>query len=204
MQQPTTAIMKSNVQTKTQTVGQTKMKEQTVGQTKTKTKEIIENPDTTLFIKSLLEKRITLPIQDLDANIKENIIRIIRKRFTGKCIEEGFVLPSSIDLKTYSCGKLGPGGTIVVVQFTCMVCNPGPGIVIPCMVTDITKAGVHAMYILPDDNNIKPISVYILRDHEFKSDKFDKVKKGDMIQARILGSRFELDDPCINAVAEFA
>lgn len=198
MQPQGTATMKSNAQTKPQTKEQT----QTKGQTKTK--EIIESTDTTLFIESLLEKRITLLIQDLDANIKENIIRIIRQRFTGKCIEEGFVLPSSIDLKTYSCGKLGPGGTIVVVQFTCMVCNPGPGIIIPCMVTDITKAGVHAMYILPDDNNIKPISVYILRDHEFRSDKFDKVKKGDMIQARILGSRFELDDPCINAVAEFA
>jgi hypothetical protein len=162
--------------------------------------------DDALFTECLIEKRITLPIQDLDVNIKENIIRHIKKRFTGKCIEEGFVLPQSVELKTYSCGKLGPHGTIVVVHFTCSICNPGPGLVVQCMVTDITKAGVHAMCILQNNEQpeVKPVSIYILRDHEFKSDKFDTVKKGEIIQARILGSRFELDDPCINAVAEFA
>jgi DNA-directed RNA polymerase subunit E'/Rpb7 len=55
-----------------------------------------------LFIESVLEKRIVLPIKDMNENMNENILREIRRRCTGKCIEEGFVHPESIELKNFS------------------------------------------------------------------------------------------------------
>lgn len=156
-----------------------------------------------LFMETLIEKRITLPIDQMNERFEENIVRSIQRAYTGKCVEEGYIHPTSIKIQSYSAGKVGTQGTNVVVLFTCLACNPPSGLVVSCTVSDLTKAGVHAMCASFDDPSIQPISIYILRDHEFNSDMFDKVKKGDVIQARILGARFELGDKCINAVAEF-
>jgi len=158
-----------------------------------------------LFVDSLLEKRVVLPIQYMDERMEDHLLQHIRRLFTGKCIEEGFVHSGSIVIKSYSAGKIGPHGIHLVVLFQCLVCYPPAGLIVSCTVTDLTKAGVHAVcqVVMDKETVMKPVSVYVLRDHEFKSDMFDRVKKGDTIQVRILGSRFELGDPCINAVAEF-
>ena len=166
-------------------------------------KEIMEDINS-LFVESLLEKRVVLPIKYLDENMEKNVVNQIRRQFTGKCIEEGFIHPESVSLKSYSAGKIGPHGIHLMVLFSCQICYPPAGLIVSCTVTDLTKAGVHAVCQIATEAGIfKPVSVYILRDHEFKSDMFDRVKKGEMIKARILGSRFELGDSCINAVAEF-
>ena len=159
--------------------------------------------DDALFMESLIEKRITLPIDQMDERLEDNLLRAICRSFTYKCIEEGYLHPGSIKIQTYSAGKIGTQGTNVVVLFSCLVCNPPAGMVVKCTVSDVTKAGVHAMCSDSKDPGIQPVSIYILRDHEFNSTMFDTVKKGDVIEARILGNRFELGDKCINAVAEF-
>ena len=157
-----------------------------------------------IFSKIMIEKRLTLSILEMTENMEKNITNYIRKKFTGKCIEEGYIHPGSIELKNYSAGKIGPHGINVCVLFTCLVCNPPAGMIVSCTITELTKAGVHAVCSETYESDIiKPVTVYILRDHEFMSPMFDKVKKGDVIRARILGTRFELNDPCINAVAEF-
>jgi DNA-directed RNA polymerase subunit E'/Rpb7 len=161
------------------------------------------NNDDGLFILSLIEKRITLTIDQMTDKLEDNLLKAIRKSFTNKCIEEGFVHPGSIQIKSYSAGKIGTQGTNIIVLFTCLTCNPPAGLVVQCTITDLTKAGVHAMCYDKADHSIQPLSLYILRDHEFNNSLFDTVKKGDTIQARILGTRFELGDKCINAVAEF-
>jgi len=155
-----------------------------------------------IWTEALVEKRVFLPVKLMTERMEEHLEKQILKRFANKCIEEGYVLASSIRIKNYSCGKITSQGVHIVVLFYCMVCHPPPGLVLSCIVSDITKAGVHAILHVAEEN-VDPISVYVLRDHERQHEMFEKVVKGDTIRVRLLGARFELDDPCIQAVAEF-
>jgi DNA-directed RNA polymerase subunit E'/Rpb7 len=155
-----------------------------------------------IWTEALVEKRVFLSVNQMTEKMEEHLEKQIRKRFSNKCIEEGYVLASSIRIKNYSCGKITNQGIHMVVMFYCLVCHPPPGVILNCIVSDITKAGVHAMLHLAEEN-VDPISVYVLRDHERQHEMFEKVTKGDTIRVRLLGARFELDDPCIQAVAEF-
>ena len=56
------------------------------------------------YIKSLLTKKISLHITEIGKNIKQNLEHKIISMVEGKCIEEGFIRPSSVKIQTYSCG----------------------------------------------------------------------------------------------------
>lgn len=155
-----------------------------------------------LWSEALIEKRVFLPVHQINEKMEAHLLQHLRKRFAGKCIEEGFVRPSSIQLKNYSCGKISSQGVHIVVFFYCLVCNPSAGTEVRCVVSDTTKAGIHAVYRMPEEN-IEPLSVYVLRDHDSRNEQFEQAQKGDTIRLKLLGTRFELDDPSIQAVAEF-
>jgi DNA-directed RNA polymerase subunit E'/Rpb7 len=155
-----------------------------------------------LWTEALIEKRVFLPVSQVNEKMDTHLVQHLKKRFAGKCIDEGYVRPSSIQLKNYSCGKITNQGIHIVVFFYCLVCNPSAGVEVQCTVSDTTKAGIHALVRIPEEN-IEPLSVYVLRDHDSRNEQFEKVQKGDIIRLKLLGTRFELDDPSIHAVAEF-
>jgi len=71
----------------------------------------------------------------------------------------------------------------------------------------ISKAGIHAEVI--DDEDTVPVVIFIARDHNMVDSKyketkenFENLKKNENlnIQARIIGIRFELNDPNICAI----
>lgn len=158
-----------------------------------------------LFSNTLLEKRIVLPITEINADLEENLLKHLVKRLNGKCIEEGYVLTSSITLDQYSAGKLTSSGVEFVVVFRCKICCPVEGMVLEAVISEITKAGVHAFALAEDGQ--KPLNIYILRDHEYLHPMFadeTKLKRNMPITVKIVGIRYELNDPSIHAIAEFA
>jgi hypothetical protein len=70
---------------------------------------------------------------------------------------------------------------------------------VECKVKNITKAGIHAE-VKDNEDNI-PIIVFIARDHNYSNYLFDEVEKDKVINAKIIGVRFELNDPSITAIA---
>ena len=158
-----------------------------------------------LFSNTLLEKRVVLPITEINADLETNLLNFIRKRLDGKCIEEGWVLASSITMEQYSAGNLTSSGVEFIVVFRCKICRPVEGTVLDAIISDITKAGVHAFALA--ENGQKPLNLYILRDHEYLHPLFSdetKMKRNAPITVKIVGVRYELNDPSIHAIAEFA
>ena len=158
-----------------------------------------------LFVDSLLEKRVVLPITSVNADLEENLLKSIVDKVHNKCVEEGYILSSSIRLEQYSVGKLTTSGIEFIVLVKCKVCHPVEGMVVRATISDITKAGVHAACYTED--NQKPLTVYVLRDHEYKHPLFEeetRLKKNMPITVRIVGVRYELNDSSIHAIAEFA
>jgi len=152
-----------------------------------------------VYSKSVLETKVVLSITEIGKNIKPNLENKITSKISGKCIAEGFIKPSSIKVLNYSSGTLAADRVEYHVVFECMICLPVEGMLVECVTKTITKAGIHAQII--DDEGNMPVTVFIARDHHHMDQRFQNVKDGDKITARIIGIRFELNDACICAIA---
>ena len=84
------------------------------------------------------------------------------------------------------------------IMFECEICFPVEGMYIDCVVKNITKAGIRAEI----DEEKSPVIVFLARDHHFKHPTFAKLSEGDIINVRVVGQRFELNDNFISVIAE--
>jgi DNA-directed RNA polymerase subunit E'/Rpb7 len=150
------------------------------------------------YIKSLLEKKVFLKITDIGNNIKPNLERMIASMVEGKCTVEGFIKPGSVNVINYSCGKVNGEYVEYHTVYECMVCHPVEGMDIECICKTLTKAGIHAEVI--DQNGNIPITIFISRDHHMNHHEFGLVKEEGRILVKIIGIRFELNDPYICAI----
>jgi DNA-directed RNA polymerase subunit E'/Rpb7 len=148
-----------------------------------------------VYIQSMLTMKIVLPIVEVGKNVKENLEKIISKRNEGKCIAEGFIRPGSIKVIRYSSGNVSGPYVEFDTVFECMICHPVEGMLIECDVKTITKAGIHAE--VTDTAGAVPITAFVARDHHFNDRAFGEIKENAKIVVRVVGVRFELNDPYI-------
>lgn len=151
-----------------------------------------------IFVSSIISKRITLNFNQVDQNIKQNLLKKLQIDFEGKCNIEGYIKNNSISIISYSCGVLRGESISFDIIFECLVCFPVEGMIITCKVKDITKAGIRAL--LPNEEKI--LMIFIARDHHYNSQKFSQINVDDEIKVKVLGQRFELNDPFISVIAE--
>ncbi len=156
-----------------------------------------------VYMKQLLSTKVFVPITEVGKNMKSNLEKMIVQKTEGKCIPEGYVRPKSVNVVKYSAGMINvTNGKFVefFVLYECLVCNPVEGMIIDCRATDITMAGIHA--IVESDVPGRPlIEVFVARDHNYMNRKFAEIKEGERLKVRIIGKRFELNDPCITVCA---
>ena len=53
-----------------------------------------------------------------------------------------------------------------------------------------------------DETGIIPITVFVARDHHIRNNTFMNVKETDTLMVRVIGVRFQLNDPFISVLAE--
>ena len=70
--------------------------------------------------------------------------------------------------------------------------------IISAKVKDITKAGIRAL--LPNDD--KTLMIFVARDHHYNSQKFSQINVDEDIKVKVLGQRFEINDPFIAVIGE--
>ena len=152
-----------------------------------------------LYMPAMITQRIPLSIVNVGNNIKQSLEKKIAFQIEGKCIVEGYVKPGSCRVVSYSSGELSDSNVIFEVVTECQVCLPVEGMHIRCVVKNITEsAGIKA----ETAEDPSPVVIYIARDHHFDNSKFNKVKVGDTIMARVIGQRFELNDSYVSVIAE--
>jgi len=158
--------------------------------------------DHNLYSRNMLEMKVILLPQELGENktiknIKQKIVNIIE----GKCIQEGFVKPNSVNILRYSTGLVKNRYIEFAVVFECKTCNPTEGLILhDCVCTSVTKGGIHAN-IYDNQKNI-PVTVYIHRDQFAENRTFQSIQKEDIFDIRVIGSRFELNDPYVEIIGE--
>lgn len=152
-----------------------------------------------VYINSMLSKRVVLKITEIGQKLKQNLEKKIKNSIEGKCITEGFIRPKTVEIVSYSCGLVKDDHIEFHVIYQCLVCNPIKDMEVVCRVKNITKAGIHAE--VRDNEDNVPITVFVARDHNYTNKMFDEVEKDATIRVKIIGVRFELNDPSITAIA---
>lgn len=153
-----------------------------------------------VYMPSVLTMKIILNITEIGKNVKQNIELAITKQIVGKCIAEGFVKPNSIKIINYSSGLVNSENIEFQTVFECMICHPVEGMIIECQAKTITKAGIHSEVV--DDNGVMPVTIFIARDHHFTDKQFNNIKENSKLSVRVIGIRYELNDPYICVIGK--
>ena len=151
-----------------------------------------------VYVRSLLSMKVVLKITEIGRQVKQNLERKIVQQTEGKCIPQGFIRPNSVRIVSYSSGNVQSENIEFTTVYECLVCRPVENMRIDCTARTITKAGIHAEVVT--DDNVVPLTVFIARDHNYTNRDFDKIKENSKIQVKILGIRYELNDPSICAI----
>ena len=152
-----------------------------------------------VYVRNMIHKKMYLKIREVGRNTKANLERKVIDQVAGKCIPEGYIRPDSIRILSYSSGIVNLENIEFHVVFECLVCNPVEGMKVDCVVKTITKAGIHGEVIT--DKGYIPLKVFVARDHNYSNKLFGQVKEGGTIKVKLIGKRFELNDPYIVAIA---
>jgi DNA-directed RNA polymerase subunit E'/Rpb7 len=152
-----------------------------------------------LYIKNIISKKLSVPIKYVGTNIAEILEQILSNNFEGKCCIEGYVKRGSVKIVTFSSGTIVGNCIIFTVVFEYLVCNPPQGMRISCAVKNITNAGILAH---TDEGEYSPLNIFIARDHHYNVAYFSELKEGDIIMVRVIGQRFELNDPFVSVIGE--
>lgn len=153
-----------------------------------------------IYSRCLINRNIVLSINNVGINLEQTLTNYISSNFEGKCIVEGFVKSGSSRLITYSSGVIKRGIFISFdIVFECDICFPVEGMIVKCIAKNVTKAGIKAE---SADETPSPIIVFVARDHHYNNNQFSQIEEGHVFEAKIIGQRFELNDPNISVIAE--
>lgn len=153
-----------------------------------------------VYIPSVLTSKVSLSINEVGKNVKQNLEKVIQYNTEGKCIPEGFIRPNSVKVLSYSSGSINNEMIDFQTVYECMICHPVEGMVInDCTVKTITKAGIHAEVV--DETGAVPVTVFVARDHHFNDNAFSKINVNDKIKVTVVGCRFELNDKYVSVIA---
>lgn len=146
-----------------------------------------------------ITKLCQLPISFLGNNVNETLTNYLKNNIEGKCSNEGFIEKNSIIIRDISTGLLKETFIEYTVTFECKSCYPVEGMIIECIVKNITKAGVKAHILHPDN----PITIFVSRDLHLDNDEFSNLNIDDNIRVKVIGVRFEINDHFVSIISEF-
>lgn len=164
-----------------------------------KSKEMGKRDVKSVYSRCLNTIKIDLPIESVNANLTQNLENTIKFLVEGKCITEGYVKRDSVKIITNSSGILISDKVQFEVVYECMVCFPVSGMLLNCVVKNVTKAGIRA-----EDANESPspFVLFVARDHFYNEQKFLSIKENSTFIARVIGQRFEINDKFISIIGE--
>ena len=162
---------------------------------------IVKTPsETTLFTKGVLSRTVEIDNTMIDGkNTKDLLVNHIKQKIEQRCIKDGYIKKDSVQLVSYSAPMVQADKLSFMVVFECLICDPSEGDVISCTAINITKAGIRCEVMVETE---KPVVVFIARDHNFTNKRFTETKENDVIQVRIIGVRYELNDEYISVIGE--
>ena len=152
-----------------------------------------------IYKRILLNENVVIEFKDLNSNLVNTLTNLLKQKNEGICISEGFIKPDSIKLINYSTGELYSNKVSINIAYECYIANPAESDIYECIVKSITKVGIRAEI---NNESSNPVIIFIARDHHHNNELFSKVKENDIVNVRVIGKRYELNDKYISLIAE--
>jgi len=151
-----------------------------------------------IYSRVMLSEKLHIRFKDINSSVYTNLENLIKNKVEGICIDEGFVKPNSVKLISYSSGELFANNVAFDIVYECLVANTVESMTFDCIVKSITKVGIRAEI----NESVSPFVVFIARVHHFDNELFSKINENDIINIRVLGQRYELNNKFISVIAE--
>ena len=148
-----------------------------------------------LFHTGAFNQAINLSCDNLNNvnNLDNLILEKLKEEVGDKCIKHGYIKKDTIKINKRSIGKLNSsrlnGSLNYEVFYNAEVCNPTNGQIIKCKIKNKNKMGLLA--------EAKPVLI-VISDIKENSD----LDIDDVINVKLLGSRFDLFDTQITAIGQ--
>jgi len=168
-----------------------------------------------IYNKEIITFKIKFKFNEINKYLENKFIDYAKKNIMGKCHKEGYISNNYVNIIEYSSAMLESCYCYFDVQYEFMVCYPYEGMIINCKIQNITKIGVKA--VLSDNENENPVVIFASRIHnesilsntdidEFEEEaevpSNDIIKINGIIKIKVIGYRFEINDPYLSVLAE--
>jgi hypothetical protein len=160
--------------------------------------------DPALFRQQQIKRRLVIPFHRIKqhVDVKQLLVKELANQLEGRCSIEGYIIPNSISICTYSCGTLNGANIIFDIVAECLICFPEEHSVIKCITRTITQAGIRAGAMGLRPGCVSPIEVFLSRDMNMKhSELFNRIEESDILTVEIIGRRFVLHDTHVTVIA---
>ena len=97
-----------------------------------------------LYTETIITRKVRIPYTAVGKKLQENLKIMISRLMEGKCSKEGYIQVGTMQILTYSIGLQIAGDVEFEVVIKCYVCCPVNGMQLPCVVKNITSAGIRA------------------------------------------------------------
>lgn len=173
--------------------------------------DLMEQP---IYNRQVMNVKIRLSFKKITAFLEEEFISYAKKNIVNKCSKEGYISDNYIKVLSYSAGKMVEDGVLFDVLYEFNICYPYEGMELKCKIQNITKIGIKG--ILTENEEKNPIVIFASRIHnshiimndenEDMEEVDNPLKKifseGDEIIIKIIGFRFEINDPSIYVLGQ--
>ena len=156
-----------------------------------------------IYFNSKLEKKIDIKASNINGDIDEIILNILKEKVGNKCIKEGFIKKHSIKILNRSVGLIQSshfnGNIRYNITYSADICNPSNGSIIECRVKNKNKMGILAESIeFPS-----PLTILIATQHHIDNELYSSIEIGSIIFVEVIGKKYELYDKKISIISRF-
>jgi DNA-directed RNA polymerase subunit E'/Rpb7 len=155
-----------------------------------------------IYVSSILTNTVSIAPKELNQNINQVILNKLRIKVEGKCLQEGYIKPGSIEVISRTAGTLNPahfnGNVRYKIRYSADVCHPVQNQVISCIVKTVGKPGIQA-YI--EDKDKSPLYIMLAKAHHLNNKQFISLKEGDHIRVKVINSEFNYCEDKIRVLA---
>ena len=165
-----------------------------------------------IYNKELVTFKVCIPFTKIQKDMNKVFFNYAKHNIVGKCHKEGYISSSSIKVMKYTSGSMQSSNVYFDVVYEFDIFYPCEDMEIECYVQSFTKIGIKA--VVNKNEKLNPCVIFASQAHnedlfmnegvendEGEMDS-DNIKTGDKIKIKVLGSRFEINDPYISLLGK--
>jgi len=150
-----------------------------------------------IFIETICKTTLRCNASTLSKNIDDNLLKLLKQMYEGKCNKDGYIMEDSISIikrsLPYIYGSQMNSNIKYNIIYKANICCPMTDNVIKCKIDSISKMGLVCIK--------HPLKIVVAKELHKNKDILKNLKEDDNIEIKIIGKKFNLNDKTIMVVA---